>query len=59
MRDGMVRYISGGIQSFATMISFRASPDYLDEEFFETISTIQTEMICMNAFRIMGAADEE
>ena len=59
MRDGMVRYISGGIQSFATMISFRASPDYLDEEFFETISTIQTEMICMNAFRIMGAADVE
>lgn len=59
MRDGLVRYVSGGTQSFATMISFRASPDYLDEEFFDTVSTIQTEMICMNAFRIMGAADIE
>ena len=57
--DGVVRYISGGTQSFAAMLSFRVSPDYLDEEFFNTVSTIQTEMICMNAFRVMGAADVE
>lgn len=57
--DGIVRYISGGAQSFAAMLSFRVSPDYLDEEFFNTVSTIQTEMICMNAFRVMGAADVE
>lgn len=59
MRDGVVRYISGGSQTFAAMMSFRMSPDYLDEEFFDTISTIQTEMICMNAFQIMGTADVE
>lgn len=59
MRDGVVRYISGGSQTFAAMMSFRMSPDYLDEEFFDTISTIQTEMICMNAFQIMGMADVE
>ena len=59
MRDGVVRYISGGAQTFAAMMSFRMSPDYLDEEFFDTISTIQTEMICMNAFQIMGMADVE
>lgn len=59
MRDGVVRYISGGVQTFAAMMSFRMSPDYLDEEFFDTISTIQTEMICMNAFQIMGMADVE
>lgn len=55
--NGLVRYLSGGAQSFAAMLSFKMSPDYLDEEFFDTISTIQTEMICMNGFRIMGAAD--
>ncbi len=55
--NGLVRYLSGGTQSFAAMLSFKMSPDYLDEEFFDTISTIQTEMICMNGFRIMGAAD--
>ncbi len=59
MHDGIVRYISGGSQTFAAMMSFRTSPDYLDEEFFDTISTIQTEMICMNAFQIMGTADVE
>ena len=59
MRDGVVRYVSGGSQTFAAMMSFRTSPDYLDEEFFDTISTSQTEMICMNAFQIMGTADVE
>ena len=44
---------------FAAMLSFRVSPDYLDEDFFNSISTIQTEMICMNGFHIMGIADVE
>ena len=59
LRDGVIRYISGGAQSFAAAMSFKISPDYLDEEFYDTISTIQTEMICMNGFGIMGAADVE
>ena len=57
--DGIVQYSSGNTQTFATMISFRVSPDYLDEDFFNSISTIQTEMICMNGFHIMGTADVE
>lgn len=57
--DGIVRYVSGGEQMFAAMVSFRISPDYLDEDFFNSISTIQTEMICMNGFHIMGTADVE
>ena len=57
--DGLVRYTSGGNQSFAAMLSFKVAPDYLDEEFFDTISTIQAEMITMNGFRIMGVADIE
>lgn len=59
LNNGLVRYTSGGEQSFAAMISFKVSPDYLDEDFFNTVSTIQTEMVCMNAFGIMGAADVE
>ncbi len=58
-KDGIVRYTSGGAQMFAAAVSFRISPDYLDEDFFNSISTIQTEMICMNGFHIMGAADVE
>ena len=58
-RDGIIRYISGGNQSFAACLSFKMSPDYLDEEFFDTVHTIQTEMICMNGFGIMGATDVE
>ena len=57
--NGVVRYTSGDQQSFAAMVSFRISPDYLDEDFFNSISTIQTEMICMNGFNIMGTTDVE
>ncbi len=59
LRDGVIRYISGGVQSFAVAMSFKISPDYLDEEFYDTVSTIQTEMICMNGFGIMSASDVE
>ncbi len=59
LNDGLVRYSSGEKQSFAAMVSFKISPDYLDEDFFDTISTIQTEMITLNGFRIMGNADVE
>ncbi len=56
---GIVKYSSGDKQYFAAMISFKTSPDFLDEDFFDSVSTIQTEMISMNAFRIMGSADVE
>jgi len=56
---GLVRYTSGDARMFGALLSFKASPDYLDEEFYDTVSTIQTEMICMNAITIMGAADVE
>jgi len=59
LRGGLVRYSSGDQQLFASMLSFKTSPDYLDEEFYDTVSTIQTEMICMNAITTMGAADIE
>ncbi len=59
LRDGNVKYISGDREYFASLISFRAAPDYLDEDFFDSIGTIQTEMICMNGFQIMGAAAVE
>ena len=55
--NGFVRYESGGVEKYAAMISFKIAPDYLDEEFFINVSTIQTEMICMNGFHIMGVAD--
>ncbi len=57
LSGGLVRYNSGDAQMFGALLSFKASPDYLDEEFYDTVSTIQTEMICMNAITTMGAAD--
>ena len=57
--NGTVKYISGNYEYFAALISFRAAPDYLDEDFFDSVNTIQTEMICMNAFKVMGASDVE
>lgn len=57
MDNGFVKYESGGLVKYAAMVSFKIAPDYLDEEFFINVSTIQTEMICMNGFHIMGVAD--
>lgn len=57
LKDGLIKYTSGAQTLYAAAVSFKASPDFLDEEFFNTITTIQTEMIAMNGFRIMGAAD--
>ena len=56
LRNGIVRYISGNREYFAALISFRSAPDYLDEDFFDSVNTIQTEMICMNSFKIMDSA---
>ena len=55
--SGFIKYESGGVEKYAALVSFKIAPDYMDEEFFMNISTIQTEMICMNSFRIMGAYD--
>jgi len=57
LSDGTVKYISGTREYFASLVSFRAAPDYLDEDFFDSVNTIQTEMICMNGFKIMTAGD--
>ena len=59
LSNGTVKYISGNYEYYAELLSFRAAPDYLDEDFFDSVNTIQTEMICMNGFKIMGAADVE
>lgn len=56
-KNGFVKYMGAGRETFAAMISFRISPDYLDEEFFNSVSTIQTEMICMNGFGILSNTD--
>lgn len=57
LKNGTVKYISGAKESYSAMLSFKASPDYLDEEFFSAVSTIQTEMITMNGFGILAGSD--
>ena len=58
-KDGVIEYTSGDKKYYSSMISFKISPDYMDEEFFDTVSTIQCEMICMNGFHIMQAGSIE
>lgn len=59
MRNGIVKYLSGNKEYFAGLLSFRAAPDYMDEDFFDAVNTIQTEMICMNGFKFMALSDVE
>lgn len=57
--NGIIEYNSGEKTYYAAMISFKLSPDYMDEDFFTSVSTIQCEMICMNAFHILRYKDIE
>jgi type IV secretion system protein VirB4 len=57
LRNGLVKYSSGDKAYYAAMLSFKTAPDYMDEEFFNNISTIQSEMICMNGFHILRNRD--
>ena len=58
-KNGVIEYTSGDKTYYAAALSFKMSPDYMDEEFFDTVSTIQCEMICMNAFHILQPKDIE
>ena len=59
MKNGIIKYTSGDKEYYAAAVSFKTAPDYMDEEFYNTVSTIQCEMICMNGFHILksGAVD--
>ena len=58
-RTGVIEYSSGDKTYYAACVSFKVSPDYIDDEFFDTVSTIQCEMICMNSFHILTPKDIE
>ena len=58
-KHGIIEYNSGEKTSYASVLSFKISPDYMDEEFFDTITTLQCEMICMNGFHILKSSDIE
>ena len=58
-KNSVIEYTSGDKKYYAAMISFKTAPDYLDEDFYDTVSTIQCEMICMNGFHILKSSDVE
>ena len=58
-KNGIIEYSSGEKTYYAAAMSFKMSPDYMDEEFFDTVSTIQCEMICMNGFHVLKSKDVE
>ena len=39
--NGIIQYSSGDKVYYAAAMSFKSAPDYMDEEFYNTISTIQ------------------
>ncbi|GHT58724.1 hypothetical protein FACS18945_4790 [Bacteroidia bacterium] len=56
---GVVQYSSGPDTKFAVFASFKIAPDFMDEDFFDEISSLQCEMINMNAFQTMSASSVE
>ena len=59
LKNGVIAYTSGDKTYYAAALSFKISPDYMDEEFFDSVATIQCEMINMNALHILQSSDIE
>jgi type IV secretion system protein VirB4 len=59
LSNGQVRYSSGADKKFAALCSFKTAPDYMDEDFFDEVNTIQAEIITMNSFQVLGNAGIE
>ncbi len=57
--DGIITASHGSDKKYMAMASFKTSPDFMDEEFFDSIGTIQTELICMSAFNVLGSSKTE
>ena len=59
LNSGLVRYSSGKDAKLAALCSFKTSPDFMDEEFFDEVGTLQAEVITMNSFQTVGTAGVE
>jgi type IV secretion system protein VirB4 len=59
MDNGTIVASSGSAKKYLAMVSFKTSPDFMDEDFFDAVGTIQTELICMNAMNVLGMARTE
>nr|MBQ0091199.1 hypothetical protein [Candidatus Enterousia merdequi] len=57
IKNGVIEYFSGDTKYYAAAVSFKMSPDYLDEDFFDSVLTLQSEMIIMNGFNVLKSSD--
>ncbi|MFA7188046.1 MAG: hypothetical protein WC137_01050 [Alphaproteobacteria bacterium] len=58
-RNGTILASHGSEKKHLAVASFKTSPDFMDEDFFNTVGTIQTELICMSGFNVLGSAKTE
>jgi len=59
LSDGLVKYYNGPEVKFAALCSFKTAPDFMSEDFFDDVCTIQTEVITMNSFNTLGSEEVE
>ncbi|MDR0804066.1 MAG: hypothetical protein LBO08_03200 [Rickettsiales bacterium] len=58
-RSGLVRYSAGGYSKYSVFLSFKTAPDFLDEEFFTELGSLQCEILSFNNITTMGYAGVE
>ncbi|MDR2268961.1 MAG: hypothetical protein LBD94_02145, partial [Rickettsiales bacterium] len=54
---GFVRYSFGGESKYASFVSFRFAPDFINSDFFDSVGGLQCEIVSMNAFTIHNLND--
>jgi type IV secretion system protein VirB4 len=56
---GLIKFNFGTSVRYASFVSVKMAPDFIDTDFFEEAASVASEMIVMEAFAVRGAADIE
>ncbi|MDR1071043.1 MAG: hypothetical protein LBL21_00145 [Rickettsiales bacterium] len=57
--DGVVRFNFGTDEKYASIVSLKIAPDFIDTDFFEQALGLQCEVVAMSAFRIYNSVNAE
>ncbi|MDR2685980.1 MAG: hypothetical protein LBB23_04380 [Rickettsiales bacterium] len=52
--NGTLVFSSGTGVKYANILSYRTAPDFMDEDFFTSLSAVQSEMVVMNGMKFMS-----
>ncbi len=59
LNNGNILFTNGDVKKYGAIISFKISPDFLDEDFYNSLGTIPCELLTMNALNFINSQKTE